>query len=125
MLITPDFSEVRDAITAGTYRVRVVGAEPGEWQSGTKFVKWTLETFSEADAKNNGRRMYHRTPVAGGGAFKLQELYQAAMKAPLATGAAIDTDLVLGKEVTAVVVEGTDREGNPTGYPEVKAVRPL
>lgn len=125
MLITPDFSEVRDSISAGTYKVRVVAAEPGEWSTGTKFVNWHLETFGESEAKNNGRRVYYRTPIAGKGAFRLADMYQAAMKTPLSAGTAIDTEVVLGKELTAVVVEGVDREGNPTGYPEVKAVRPL
>lgn len=122
-LIEPDFSDVQDSVTPGTYKVRVVGAEPGAWATGTKYVNWRLETFGESESKNNGRSIFFKTPTHGKGAFRLADLYRAATKQQLA--GAFDTEQLLGKEVQVTVVDGTDKEGNPSGYTEVKAVKPI
>lgn len=120
MLIEPNFSDVKDPIVEGTYSARIVNAAVAEWPSGDKYVNWTLETFGETDPKNNGRRIYHRTPIAGGAAFKLQDLHVAA----LGTAAAgpFEAEALYGKEVKVVVVDGMNKHGEPTGYPEVKKV---
>lgn len=121
MLVKPDFSEIKDEVGPGTYRVRVVKGEPGEWQSGTKYVAWSLSTTDEAEAKNNGRMIFYRTPITGKGAFMFQRLYKAL------TGEAItgefDTEQLYGRECVVTVADGKDKEGNPTGYTEVVAVR--
>lgn len=125
-LVTPDFSEVADQVTAGTYKARITGAKFGEWNTDrgtTKFVNWEMETFGEAEEKNNGRRIFHKTPINGKGAFRLQQFYKAAMKSDLA--GAFDTEMLLGKELQVTVVDGTDKEGNATGYTDIKAVKPL
>lgn len=124
MLVTPDVSELADEVTPGTYRGVITKAESGEWSTGTKYVKWTLETTGESESKNNGRRIYHKTPVMGRGAFQLQKLYKAATGRPL-TGS-FDTEELVGKVVALEVVDGVNREtGEPTGYIEVKNVRPV
>ena len=127
-LITPDFSEVKDSVGAGTYKVRIVDAKMDEWQGkngkpDTKFINWSLETFDEADEKNNGRKIFHKTPIQGGGAFRLRDLYKAAVKQELA--GEFDTEMLLGKELVVTVIDGATKDGTPTGYTEVKAVKPL
>lgn len=122
-LVTPDFSEVKDNVGPGTYNVRITGYKLGEWQSGTKFINWEAETFNEEDEKNNGRKIFHRTPIEGKGAFLLQGFYKAAMKEEL--DGAFDPEMLCGKELSMTVVDGTDKQGNPSGYTEVKTVKPL
>jgi hypothetical protein len=100
----------------------------GEWASKTggaptQFVKWVLETFGEREAKNNGRRIFHTTPINGRGAFRCTQFYKAAMKEELK--GPFDTQMLFGKALSVTIVDGTDKEGNATGYTEVKAVKPL
>lgn len=125
-LLKPDFSEVQENVTAGTYKVRITGAKTGEWNTAngtTPFVNWEMQTFGEEEAKNNGRRIFNKTPVTGKGAFRLQQFYKAATKADLR--GEFDTEQLLGKELMVTVVDGIDKEGNPTGYTEVKACKPI
>ena len=128
MLITPDFSGVQDTVAAGTYKARIVDAKVDEWlgkngKPNTTYINWSMETFDEADTKNNGRRIFHKTPTTGGGAFRLQQFYTAAMKQQLKGN--FDTEMLLGKELLVTVVDGTDKEGNQTGYTDIKAVKAL
>lgn len=122
-LVEPNFSEVADAIVPGDYQVRVVDAAPGTWKTGTKHIAWTLETMNETEAKNNGRRMVHRTPTEGKGAFRLQQFYRAATGEVLKGN--FDTEQLLGKELLVTVKDSLDKEGNQTGYTEVAAVRQI
>lgn len=130
MLITPDFSEVKDSVEAGIYHVRIVGSEVGQWDGkngkpNTTFINWTLETFNEAEEKNNGRRIWHKTPINGGGAFRLQEFYKAAMHTECPKEG-FDRETLLGKELEVTVVDGVNRQtGQPTGYTEVKTCKAL
>jgi len=126
MLITPDFSEVTDQVGAGEYCVRITDCKSGEWntQNGkTQFLNWTLDTFNEAEPKNNGRKIFHKTPISGKGAFRLQQFYKAAMKQDLK--GAFDPSMLFGKELKVAVVDQKDKEGNLNGYTEVKTVSPL
>lgn len=127
-IIVPDFSETQDQVEAGSYSCRIVEGVLEEWpakddRGPLPYVKWTLETFNETDSKNNGRRILHKTPIVGKGAFRLQLFYKAAMGQDL--GGEFDSEMLLGKELKVTVVDGMDKQGNPTGYPEVKAVAPL
>lgn len=124
MLITPDFTDVAEEITAGTYKVRVKKGDVKEWPNGGQYVNWELETFGETEPKNNGRRVFHKTSCSGKGAFMLQKFYRAATGQPLS--GQFDTEQLVGKEVVVEVVDGKDRQtGAPTGYTEVKSVRPV
>lgn len=124
-LITPDFSEVKDSVEAGTYSVRIVDSKVGTWtgkdgKKDTHFVNWTLETFNEAEEKNNGRKIFHRTPINGGGAFRLQEFYKAAMGEDCpATG--FDRAMLLSREIQIIVGPQKDQPQ----YNEVKTVSAL
>ena len=123
-LITPDFSEIQEDITPGTYKVRIRKGDVKEWPNGGQYVNWEMETFGESDPKNNGRRVFHKTSCSGKGAFMLQKFYRAATGQSL-TGA-FETEQLNGKEIVVEVVEGKDRTtGAPTGYNEVKAVKPV
>ena len=127
-IIKPDLSEIQAEVGAGTYTVRVVDAVIGEWASKTggaptTYVNWSLETFGEPESRNNGRRIFHRTPINGKGAFRLAQFYKAAMKQELK--GEFDTQMLFGKALSVSVVDGTDKEGNATGYTEVKAVKPV
>ena len=124
MLVDANFDEVADQFEPGEYSVRVVGGKPGEWKTGTKHVAWELETFDEVDPKNNSRKIFYRTPIHGKGAFMLQRLYLAAMGEPL-VGGSLDTEQLLTKEIKIVVIDGRDKEGNLSGYPEIKSVKSL
>lgn len=128
MLVTPDFSDVQDSVGTGTYFCRIVDAQMGEWQKkdgsgSTPYINWRMETFNEENPKNNGRSVFHKTPLTGGGAFRLKDFYKAATKSQLA--GPFETEELLGKEVLITLVDGTDRDGNPTGFTDVKTVRPV
>lgn len=119
-LVRPDLSQVADEIVPGEYRVRIVDAEDGEYRTGTKYLKWALETFDEPDPKNNGRRLWYTTPYTGKGVFILQRFYKAVMGRPMNPEVPeFDTEEFIGKEVK-VSVQLNDR-----GYPEVVAVQQL
>jgi hypothetical protein len=127
-LITPDFSDVAESVGPGTYKCRVVDAKFDEWgakgdKPATPYITWSLETFDEAEPRNNGRRIFHKTPLRGGGAFRLQQFYTAAMKQPLK--GEFDTEMLFGKEMLVTVVDGVTKDGSPSGYTEVKAVKAL
>ncbi len=121
-LIQPDFSDIQDAVGPGTYKVMIKKGEVKEWPSGGKYVNWEMETFGETDMKNNGRRVFHKTSTSGKGAFMLQQIYRAAVGQTL-TGS-FDTEQLVGKQVAIEVVDGV-RNGEATGYTEVKRVKPI
>ena len=123
-LITPNFDQVQDRVGEGIYKTRIVDSKVGKWEGkdgkpATTYINWTLETFGETEDKNNGRRIFHRTPVEGGGAFKLQEFYRAAMGEDC-TGA-FDPTMLHSRELEVTV--GTQKD--KPEYTEVKTVRPI
>jgi hypothetical protein len=122
MLVKPSFDDIQDDVGPGTYKGRIKAAKLGEWQTGTPYINWEIETYGESDAKNNGRRIFHKTATSGKGAFQLQKLYRAATGQVLKGD--FDTDQLLGKEVEVELVDGINRQtGSPSGYVEVKSVR--
>ena len=122
MLVKPNFDEVQDTVTPGQYTCIVKKGEVKEWPNGGQYINWELETVGEADAKNNGRRIFHKTALSGKGAFMLQQFYVAAVGQPL-TGQ-FDTEQLAGKKVAIELADGVNRQtGEPTGYVEVKKVR--
>ena len=121
-LVTPDFSGVQDRVGEGIYKARIVDSKVDQWQGkdGKKpltYINWTMETFAEAEDKNNGRKIFHSTPIEGGGAFRLQDFYRAAMGEEC--GASFDRTMLHGKEVEVTVAPQKDKPE----YTEVKAVR--
>lgn len=123
-LITPDFSEVQDSVGEGIYKVRIVDCKPGKWEGkdgkpDTPYLNWRMETFGEAEDKNNGRSIFHRTPIAGRGAFRLKDFYRAAMGEDL--GGNFDYTMLYGREIEVTYGPQKDRPE----YSEVKAVRSL
>lgn len=127
-LIVPDFSEVQDQVSPGIYKVRIVDSKMDKWtgkegKPDTTLVVWTAETYGEAEEKNNGRKIFHRTPIQGPGAFRLQQFYKAAMGEDLQGG--FDRLMLHGREVEVTIVDGKDKQGQLTGYTEIKAVKPV
>lgn len=123
-LVTPNFKQVQDRVGEGIYKVRVVDSKVDSWpgkdgKPATRFILWTLETFAETESKNNGRRIFHRTPIEGGGAFRLQDFYRAAMGEDC-TGA-FDRTMLHGRELEVTVGSQKDKPE----YTEVKTVRAL
>lgn len=116
-LVTPDFSEVADPVTAGEYRCIIRKGEPKEWPNGGAYINWELETTGDSNPKNNGRRIFAKTSISGKGAFMLQQIYLAAAGEPLM--GQFDTEQLAGKQVAVELVDGV-RNGEPTGYTEVK-----
>lgn len=128
-LITPDFSEVSDRVAPGIYKVRVVGAKADKWEGkdgkkDTHYINWTLEQFDADEEKNNGRKLFHKTPINGAGAFRLQEFYRAAMGEECPAGG-FDREMLLGRELEVTVIDGKTKAGELTGYTEVKTCKAL
>lgn len=124
MFVTPDFSKVQDRVDEGIYKTRVVDSKVDTWQGkegkpNTTYIAWTLETFNEAEEKNNGRKIFHRTPIEGPGAFRLQDFYRAAMGEDCA--GAFDRTMLHGRELEVTIGKQKD---NPE-YTEVKSARPI
>jgi len=123
-LITPDFSQVQDTVGEGIYKVRIIDSKVDTWEGRdgrppTKFINWTMETFGEAEDKNNGRRIFHRTPIEGKGAFRLRDFYRAAMGEDLA--GSFDPAMLYGRELEVTIAP----QKNDPQYAEVKSVRPI
>lgn len=124
MLVQPNFDEVQDRVGEGTYKVRIVESKVDQWpgkdgKRPTTFIAWTLETFAESDDKNNGRKIFHRTPIEGGGAFRLKDFYLAAMHEECS--GAFDPEMLYGKEVEVTIVP----QKNDPQYTEIKAVKAI
>lgn len=123
-LVTPSFDEIQDEITPGTYKGMIKKGEVKEWPSGGTYVNWEIETFGEKEQKNNGRRIFYKTSTSGKAAFMLQKFYKAATGQALS--GSFDTESLVGKQVELDVIAGVNRQtGEPTGYTDVKAVRPV
>ena len=122
MLITPNFDEVKDEVGEGTYRVLVTKGEHGEYKTGTQYVNWHLNTVDEQDPKNNGRTIFYKTPITGKGAFITQKFFRAVTGSPVSGD--FDTEQLYGKACVVTIGMGKDKEGNESGYMEVKAVKP-
>lgn len=123
-LVTPDFSGVQDRVGEGNYFARIVDSKVDQWagkdgKPPTTYINWTLETFNEAEDKNNGRKIFHRTPIEGGGAFRLQDFYMAAMGE--ACAGSFDRTMLHGREIEVTIAP---QKSDPQ-YNEVKAVRAM
>lgn len=123
-MVMPDFSNVQDRVGEGIYKVRIVDSKGDQWASkdgkpATTIIVWTLETFGEAEDKNNGRKIFHRTPIEGAGAFRLQDFYRAAMQEECS--GRFDRSMLHGREVEVTIAPQKDKPE----YTEVKAVRPI
>lgn len=123
-LIAPDFSQTQDKVEPGIYKVRIIDAKLDKWtgkdgKPDTQYINWRMETFGEAEDKNNGRSIFHRTPTEGKGAFRLQDFYRAA------TGEALvgnfDYTMLYGREVEITIGQQKEKPE----YTEVKAVHPI
>ncbi len=96
----------------------------GEWagkegKKATRYLNWRMETFGETDDKNNGRSIFAKTAIEGGGAFRLQDLYRAATGMEL-TGNFDYTNLY-GTEIEVTMAEQKDKPE----YVEAKAFRAI
>lgn len=123
-LVTPNFSDVQDRVGEGIYKARIIDSKVDTWpgkdgKRPTTFINWTLETFAEVEDKNNGRRIFHRTPIEGAGAFRLQDFYRAAMGEECS--GSFDRTMLHGREVEVTVGLQKDKPE----YTEVKSVRAL
>ena len=124
MLVVPNFDQVQDRVGEGIYKARVTDSKVDQWKGkdgkpNTTIIIWTLETFGEEEDKNNGRKIFHRTPIEGGGAFRLQDFYRAATGMDCA--GQFDRTSLHGCEVELTIVPQKDKPE----YSEVKSVRPI
>lgn len=123
-LVVPDFSNVQDRVGEGIYKARIIDSKVDTWQGkdgkpNTTYIGWTLETFAESEDKNNGRRIFHNTPIEGAGAFRLQDFYRAAMGEDCS--GSFDRTMLHGREVELTI----GPQKNKPEYTEVKSVRPI
>lgn len=124
-LISPDFSEAVEfsPLPKGNYKVRITDCQTKQTKAGDTRLMWKLQTFGQSDPALNNRTITFGTMISGKGAGFLKQLIRAATgEEP--TGS-FNTDALLGREVLATVVEGKDQDGNPSSFPEVKAVAKL
>lgn len=124
MFVTPDFTKVQDRVEPGIFKTRIVDSKVDTWEGkdgkpNTTYIGWTLETFAEADEKNNGRKIFHNTPIEGPGAFRLQDFYKAAMGEDCSGG--FDRTMLHGRELEVTI----GKQKNNPEYTEVKAARPI
>ena len=122
-LVTPDFSEVSDRIEAGTYNMRISSHKVDQWagkegKPPTAYIAWEMQTFGEAEEKNNGRKYTHRTPINGPGAFRLKDFLAAAGLTEVPSDG-FDPSMLYGTELTVVIGQQKDKPE----YTEVKAVQ--
>lgn len=117
MLVNPDFSETQDPLTAGEYPVRVTGVDQKTSQKGAPYLRWELTTFNSADSKNDGRKVWHTTMLAGPGAGMLKGFYKVCTGEDLDGN--FDTEQLLGKEFIAIVAI------DDNGYTNVKGMKPI
>jgi hypothetical protein len=118
-LVEVDVSDLKDRVEPGSYVVTIVGDEVKTGQSGKQFIKWTAETCRESETKNNGRKITFNTFLNND--YKLAALVMAATGQPL-KGNSLETGIILGKQVAIEMVDGV-RDGQPTGYVEVKRIK--
>lgn len=122
MLVQPDFSEVLEGVPPGTYQAVLVDSEMRDSKAGSKYVRWRMTIQGANDTRVNGQSVWTNTPVAGKGAFRLQQLYKAATQGKLTGG--FDTSELMGKVVTIDVIDQIDNStGEKTGFVDVKNVR--
>lgn len=107
MLVTPDFTESQDTFTPGEYMFRVTGVEQKTSKNDQPYLNWTMEQINAADPKNNGRKHWHITMLAGRGAGMLKDFYKACTGETLE--GQFDTEQLIGKEL--IVVLGEDNQG--------------
>ncbi len=121
-----DQSEVVDGIPEGEYKVNVVDAELKTSKAGNPYARWQFTVIDNADPRYNGQAIWHSTPTTGKGAFRLLQLYRAAVGAKLDKNSTkIDPKAILGKQLRITVVNSHDQDGNLNGFSEVKTVRPV
>ena len=126
--ITVDLSEAVElaSVPPGVYPARISGAEVKATKAGTgNYIKWEMTIFgAEGElTRFNNSKVWHNTMTSGKGAGMLKQFVKAATGEELSGG--LDTDTLLGKEVSLTLAEGKDQHGQPSGYPEVKAVKAL
>lgn len=123
--ITIDQSEVVDGIPEGPYNVNVVDAEMKTSKNGNPYLRWQFTVFNHVEPKYNGQAIWHSTPTTGKGAFRLLQLYKAAVGTKIdRTATTMDPKEILGKQLTITVVNSHDQDGNANGFTEVKTVVP-
>jgi hypothetical protein len=128
-LITPDLSEAVETggqVTPGIYTARVATPELKTSKDGNQYIKWTLEIFgAEGElSKFNKWKVYYNTMLSGKGAGMLKGFYKACTGTEF-PGGAFDWSLLVGSEIEITLVEGKPYNGEPSKYPEVKAVKQI
>jgi hypothetical protein len=118
--ILPDFSEVVE-IAKGSYHARLAGVLSKQSQKGDHMLQWELVIVDNADPRLNGKKLKYTTMTSGPGARNFKQLVRATIN-PTYDGGSVDTDNLLGKIIEIVVKDGKDKEGHPTGFPEVATV---
>ncbi len=120
--IEVDLSEVVDGFPQGDYNVNVVNAEQKTSKAGNSYIRWQFTVFNHPEPKYNGQAIWHNTPTSGKGAFRLVQLWKAAMGSEL-KGATLDPSAIMGKQLSATIVPSHDQDGNLNGFSEVKSLK--
>lgn len=122
--VAVSFDEVVEELPAGEYKATISDCEQKTSQAGNAYLRWQLNVVDHAEPKYNGKAVWTSTPTTGKGAFRLAQLIRAATK-ERPSGTTFDPNALMGKTVAITVVAGHDRDGNLSGYPEVKSIRAI
>lgn len=125
-LITPDFTQAQDQVEPGIFHSRIVKVTTTEWAAkddrpATPVLKWELETFNEAEPKNNGRKIFLQTAIGGKYLSKFENLYFAAMGEKYKRGTAFDAQMLMGREVELTLVQ----QKTNADFTDVASIKPI
>ena len=120
-IIKPNFDEVQ-TVVPGKYPARIIGSEAKTSKKGNTYTEWKYEVFGADDIRANGATLFNRPMQAGRGAFRLQNLVEAATGEKAQNGVEFDSAQLHGREILVTVVDGKDQNGNASGFPDVVAV---
>ena len=120
MQVNPDFSEAStfSMPDPGHYVAKVSKAEPSESESGSKFIKWTLEIVKADSKAQIGRTIWHNTPIGGKYAWILMQFLQAVDDSY--SGGPFKTEEFLNKKLEIDVVRRPESK-----YAEVRNPAPF
>lgn len=118
MLIQPDFTEAQDSFTPGEYMFRVVSVEQKTSQKDQPYLNWTLEQIGSEEPKNNGRKHWYVTMLAGRGAGMLKDFYKACTGETLE--GEFDTEQLINKELVMILGEDSSGRMNTKGLKQIQ-----
>ena len=115
---TPNFDDVMEQIPPGEYNARIMDFEQKVSKSGNDYLNWKAEIFGSSDTKCNGKHIYFITMLSGPGAVNLKTLLKITIDYK---GGEFDANDLMGKDISVILTENRDDQGNLRAFPNVKS----